>query len=212
MLKIIALCSGAGGTIQTIERLVSKESKGFNVSFEVITDRECGALEWGKDHAGVKAAKMDWHNEQDRLRNYIESQSPCIVLTFIHRILSPRLLSINRVSYINTHYSLLPSFGGTIGMKSLVRALDAGALILGSTSHTVTTELDAGPIIAQAAFARKNESLEELSQAMFECGCLSTLLAIKREANMDHLFDRAISNYTAETARQLITGLSEKAT
>jgi phosphoribosylglycinamide formyltransferase-1 len=49
---------------------------------------------------------------------------------------------------INIHPSLLPSFRG---LDTHARALEAGVKLTGCTVHVVRPELDAGPIIAQAA-------------------------------------------------------------
>lgn len=49
---------------------------------------------------------------------------------------------------LNIHPSLLPSF---TGLRTHERALAAGAKVHGCTVHFVTLELDAGPIVIQAA-------------------------------------------------------------
>ena len=47
---------------------------------------------------------------------------------------------------INIHHSFLPAF---IGAKPYHQAWERGVKIIGATSHYVTAELDAGPIIEQ---------------------------------------------------------------
>ena len=49
---------------------------------------------------------------------------------------------------LNIHPSLLPSFRG---LDAVGQALAAGVRISGCTVHLVTSELDSGPIVAQAA-------------------------------------------------------------
>lgn len=205
-MNIISLCSGGGGTLQKLVEVVESVDMETHVEFEVIADRDCGAFAWAKDDSRIKAMRIDWDADQEKLRAYLERQSPCIVLTFVHRILRSELLSIPGVRYINTHYSLLPSFVGTIGMRSVKRAIDTGCLILGATSHEVTEELDAGPILSQVAFARRDASFEETCEAMFECGCLTTIMAISRAPGWNSLFEKAEKKYGEQIRYQIITG------
>ena len=50
----------------------------------------------------------------------------------------------NRI--INIHHSFLPAF---VGAKPYHAAFERGVKLIGATSHYVTTDLDAGPIIEQ---------------------------------------------------------------
>lgn len=59
---------------------------------------------------------------------------------------------------LNIHPSLLPSFRG---LHPQQQALDAGVRISGCTVHFVTPELDAGPIVAQAAVPVLEEDTAE---------------------------------------------------
>jgi len=63
---------------------------------------------------------------------------------------------------LNIHPSLLPSF---TGLKTHERALAAGVKMHGCTVHFVTAELDAGPIVLQAAVpVLANDTVESLSK------------------------------------------------
>ena len=64
------------------------------------------------------------------------------------RLLSPAFTQKWAGKLINIHPSLLPLFPG---LDTHRRALEAGMRIHGCTVHFVTAEMDAGPIIAQAA-------------------------------------------------------------
>ena len=64
------------------------------------------------------------------------------------RLLTPRLVDAWRGRMLNVHPSLLPSFPG---LHTHARALEAGVKLHGCTVHLVTQEMDAGPILAQAA-------------------------------------------------------------
>jgi phosphoribosylglycinamide formyltransferase-1 len=63
---------------------------------------------------------------------------------------------------LNVHPSLLPSF---TGLHTHERALAAGAKVHGCTVHFVTPELDAGPIVIQAAVpVLANDTVDTLSK------------------------------------------------
>lgn len=67
---------------------------------------------------------------------------------------------------LNVHPSLLPAFPGVDAQR---QALDAGVAISGATVHFVTPELDAGPIILQAAVpVQAADTLESLSARILE--------------------------------------------
>lgn len=65
------------------------------------------------------------------------------------RVLSPAFVAAFEGRMLNVHPSLLPAFGG--GMDAVEQALAHGVKITGCTVHVVTEEVDAGPILVQAA-------------------------------------------------------------
>ncbi|CAI9095775.1 OLC1v1031788C1 [Oldenlandia corymbosa var. corymbosa] len=69
-----------------------------------------------------------------------------LVLARYMQILSGNFLRSYGKDIINIHHGLLPSFKGGHPAK---QAFDAGVKLIGATSHFVTEELDAGPIIEQ---------------------------------------------------------------
>lgn len=69
-----------------------------------------------------------------------------IVLARYMQIISEQMIDAYPHHIINIHHSFLPAF---IGAKPYHQAWERGVKIIGATSHYVTTELDAGPIIEQ---------------------------------------------------------------
>jgi formyltetrahydrofolate deformylase len=75
-----------------------------------------------------------------------ESSADTLVLARYMQILPPALCERFAMRIINIHHSFLPSF---VGAKPYQQAWERGVKLVGATSHYVTAELDAGPIIDQ---------------------------------------------------------------
>jgi formyltetrahydrofolate deformylase len=69
-----------------------------------------------------------------------------IVLARYMQVLSPEFVARYPLRIINVHHSFLPAFSGA---RPYHAAFARGVKLIGATSHYVTDELDAGPIIEQ---------------------------------------------------------------
>ena len=92
----------------------------------------------------TKDTKIEAENKQlELLKTY---SIDFIVLARYMQIVSSKLISKYENKIINIHHSFLPAF---VGAKPYHSAYKRGVKIIGATSHYVTEELDAGPIIEQ---------------------------------------------------------------
>ncbi|MFV2060436.1 MAG: formyltetrahydrofolate deformylase [Gammaproteobacteria bacterium] len=83
-----------------------------------------------------------------------------IVLARYMQILSENFITQYKNKIINIHHSFLPAFPGA---KPYHSAYERGVKIIGATSHYVTADLDAGPIIAQdIEHVSHTDSIKEL--------------------------------------------------
>ncbi|GGK17779.1 formyltetrahydrofolate deformylase [Yeosuana aromativorans] len=98
--------------------------------------------------------------EQKQLELLINHEIDFIVLARYMQIVSDTLISKYPNKIINIHHSFLPAF---VGAKPYHSAYKRGVKIIGATSHYVTAELDAGPIIEQdVARVSHTHSIEDL--------------------------------------------------
>ncbi len=84
--------------------------------------------------------------EQRQMELLAEHEIDFVVLARYMQILSEQFIEAYPQRIINIHHSFLPAFPGARPYHS---AYERGVKIIGATSHYVTTELDAGPIIEQ---------------------------------------------------------------
>lgn len=123
----------------------------------VLVDRPCRAVELAEDHsiAAVVVERRDFSADFDRhaysdevvaaLRDH---EIDVVAMAGFGTVLSQPFFEQFDGRVLNTHPALLPSFPGWHGVRD---ALAHGVKITGCTVHVATLEVDAGPILAQAA-------------------------------------------------------------
>jgi formyltetrahydrofolate deformylase len=136
------------------------------------------------DRFGIEFAcfpKNSTNKEEQEAKEIIllkEKKIDFIVLGRYMQVVSDHFVSQFPNRIINIHHSFLPAF---VGAKPYHAAHERGVKIIGATSHYVTADLDAGPIIAQdvvrishvdsiESLVRKGRDLEKivLSEAVYK--------------------------------------------
>jgi len=150
MTRAVVLISGRGSNMEALLRA------GLPVEFAaVISNRaEAQGLAIARG-LGVDTAVVDAREYADReafdarLAEVIDGhRADLVCLAGFMRILSEGFVERYAGRMLNIHPSLLPLF---TGLDTHARALAAGVKLHGCTVHFVTPELDAGPIVVQAA-------------------------------------------------------------
>ena len=162
--------------------LSRSQSGGWNVEVPLIisnhTDLEPIAKTFGIDHHTISVTKENKKNAEEKQLEFLKKYKiDFIVLARYMQILSDEFVSHYPNKIINIHHSFLPAFPGA---KPYHSAYERGVKIIGATSHYVTADLDAGPIIEQSVvrvshkdniedLVRKGRDLEKvvLSQAIW---------------------------------------------
>jgi phosphoribosylglycinamide formyltransferase-1 len=151
--RVAVLASGSGTILEAIV------DAGIPVC-AVLSDRPCRALDVA-EQAGIDAELVDrrkWGGFGpgfDRLgytvavTEALEGHRPDLVaMAGFGTVLDEPVHAAFPGRIVNTHPALLPSFPGWHAVED---ALAAGATETGCTVHVATVEMDAGPILAQAA-------------------------------------------------------------
>ncbi|MCH8489614.1 MAG: phosphoribosylglycinamide formyltransferase [Oceanicaulis sp.] len=148
------LISGRGSNLQAL--LDAAASQDFPAEIVCVLSNRPGAGGLARaEAAGVTALTVDHKGFEtreafeDALHTELEHQGVELVcLAGFMRLLTPGFVNRWTGRMINIHPSLLPSFKG---VDTHQRALDAGVKLTGASVHFVSAEMDAGPIIGQAA-------------------------------------------------------------
>jgi phosphoribosylglycinamide formyltransferase-1 len=161
MKSIVILISGSGSNMSAIVQAAQAQGWerrwGARVSAVISNKANAKGLAWAQAQ-GIATAVVDHTAFADQpqpreafdaaLMAEIDRHDPhLVVLAGFMRILTPGFVAHYEGRLVNIHPSLLPAFPG---LRTHQRALDAGCRFAGATVHRVTTELDHGPILAQA--------------------------------------------------------------
>lgn len=182
-MKICFLASGGGGNFKFLH--LAKELEFIkNIDFFLIADRECGSLEYAVK-SGIYNKKINYKQDNNiELLEELERINPDIIVTNWHKIIDAEVVQKYYGKLINLHYSLLPAFGGLIGIEPIKRAYEKNCQYVGATCHFVDERLDSGKIISQALL-KTDIPIEEAIQIVFQKGCLILLNTILQLSDKD---------------------------
>lgn len=164
---LAVLISGRGSNMRAIGEAIA-EGRVNGVIRVVVSNRgDAAGLEWARE-AGIEALVLPHREFSSRdafdqaLVNALKARGVRLVcLAGFMRLLGPVFCAAFPMAVLNVHPSLLPAFPG---MDAQAQALAHGVKVSGVTVHFVTPELDAGPIIQQAAVpVRDDDTVEKLS-------------------------------------------------
>ncbi len=155
------LASGSGTNLQAL--MDADLGPGKIVCF-ISNRRSSGAFQRA-DAAGIPSWFIDHRTFDSReafdaaiVKLLQEAQVEWVIFAGFMRIVTPVLLDTYPGKVVNIHPSLLPAFPGTHAQR---QAVEAGVKLAGCTVHLVEKEVDAGPILAQAAVPVLPEDTEE---------------------------------------------------
>jgi phosphoribosylglycinamide formyltransferase-1 len=152
--RIAILISGRGSNMASLIEAARTPGYPAEVALVLSNRPDAEGLARAKD-AGIEALAID-HKAYSTRESFEQALDTAlrergiefICLAGFMRVLTNWFVERWAGRMINIHPSLLPLFRGTHTHR---RALEEGVLVHGCTVHFVVPELDAGPIVAQAA-------------------------------------------------------------
>jgi phosphoribosylglycinamide formyltransferase-1 len=154
LLEVVVLISGRGSNLQSIIDQTLAGSLPIRIRAVVSNCADAYGLQRARN-ANIVTRVLDHRRfagrpayDQALMQLIDEYQPQLVVLAGFMRILSKAFVDHYSGRLINIHPSLLPEFPG---LDTHARAIAAGAVRHGATVHFVVPEVDAGPLIIQAA-------------------------------------------------------------
>lgn len=164
MKKLIVLISGSGSNLEAISKACSEGIINGVIASVISNNPNAYGLERAKknnlSYKVINHKKFENREKFDEeLSSYISSIEPdLIILAGFMRILGKKLSDKYFGKIINIHPSLLPKYPGLDTHEQVLKNNDS---FHGISIHYVSSELDAGPLIAQGKFQIKNNLSED---------------------------------------------------
>lgn len=152
--RVAILISGRGSNMQALVEAARAPDYPAEIALVISNRPDAPGLSWAQEQ-GLLTLVLDHKRYESRehfegqLQSLLDlSKIDLIALAGFMRLMTAGFVNRWQGRMINIHPSLLPSFKG---LDTHRQALDAGVRVSGCTVHFVVPEMDAGPIIGQAA-------------------------------------------------------------
>ncbi|WP_443081907.1 phosphoribosylglycinamide formyltransferase [Synechococcus sp. BA-132 BA5] len=153
-LRLAVMASGAGSNFEALVEACAEGRLQGQVVVLAVNNGGCGAV--GRaERLGIPCQVIDHRRQPSRqaldealIALFRFHRVDLVVMAGWMRIVTPVLIEAFPDRLVNIHPSLLPSFRGADGVGE---ALAAGVTLAGCTAHLVSADVDAGPILVQAA-------------------------------------------------------------
>jgi len=152
--RLGVLISGRGSNLQSI--IDATAAGRLDATIQVVLSNRGEAAGLSRaSRAGIEALHVSPREYASRdeydaalAKTLLDRRVDLVCLAGFMRLVGRPLLDAFPNRILNIHPSLLPAFPG---LEAQRQALDHGVRVSGATVHLVTSELDGGPIVLQAA-------------------------------------------------------------
>jgi phosphoribosylglycinamide formyltransferase-1 len=167
MKNIAVLASGRGTNLEAIIKNIENGTLKAHLAVVISDNQNARALAITREH-GFKALYLDpgpkktWllpEYEEKYVQTLKDHNVDLVCLAGFMRIIKKPLLEAFAGKIINIHPALLPAFPGLEVQK---KAIEYGVKFSGCTVHFVTADVDAGPIVTQAAVPVLDDDTPEI--------------------------------------------------
>jgi phosphoribosylglycinamide formyltransferase 1 len=152
--RVAVFISGRGSNMRALVEAAGQPDFPAEIALVLSNRPDAPGLAWAKAR-GLNVLGMDHKRYESRehfegqLQSILDlSRIDLVALAGFMRLMTAPFVERWYGRMINIHPSLLPAFKG---LDTHQRVLDSGVRIAGCTVHFVSAEMDAGPIIGQAA-------------------------------------------------------------